>query len=354
MRMTSKERVLAALDRRPVDRFPADYWGTDEMTAKLLRHFGVESQLDLWPRLHVDKIINVAPQYVGPPLVDTTDLQVDIWGVHRAPQSYAGGVYQEIRRSPLRDCQSVAEIEATFRWPEADWYDFSGVAEACARHPEYAIEAGYAAPFYMFNNIRGLEPSLLDLAASPEIVEYCAEKIVHFLYEYHSRLFEAGQGRIDLTQVTDDFGCQYGLLVSPANFRRYYARHYQRLIGLAKQAGIRVFHHDDGAMSALLPDLVALGIDVLNPVQWRLPGMDPARLKASFGDRIAFHGGIDNQRVLPFGTLKEVEDEVHYCMETLGNGGTGYVVAPCHNAQAITPVENIVRVYEVVFHDGRT
>ena len=352
--MTPRERVLAALDRRPVDRIPTDYWGTIEMTEKLLRHFGVEDTIELWPRLRVDKILRVTPTYVGPPLVDTPELRVDYWGVHRAPQPYADGVYWEMCHWPIRECQSVEEIEATYAWPSADWFDFSGVAEACAKHAEYAVEGGYMSPFLMFNCIRGLEASLLDLVANPDIAEYCLSRICGFLYEYHRRLFEAGGGRIDITQVTDDFGCQQGLLISREAFRRYFAPHYRRLIGLAKEFGIRVFHHDDGAMGELIPDLVELGIDVLNPIQWRLPGMDPSRLKAEFGDRLSFHGGIDNQHVLPFGTLEEVEAEVHFCLSTLGRGGTGYVLAPCHNVQAITPVENVVRMYETAYHEGRT
>jgi len=346
--------VLAALDRRPVDRIPTDYWGVPEITEALLSHFGVSSTIELWPRLGVDKIISVAPTYVGPPLVDEATRQVDYWGVERTRQAVSGGSYLEISRWPLQDCRSVEEIEASYTWPSADWFDFSGVAAACrAQHAGYAVEAGYMAPFYMLNNARGLEQSLLDLVAEPAIVEYCVERITGFLYEYHSRLFEAGAGLIDLTQVTDDFGWEQGLLISREAFHRYFGAAYRRLIGLAKSAGIRVFHHDDGAMAALLPDLVELGIDVLNPIQWRLPGMDPARLKAGFGDRISFHGGVDNQRVLPFGTPAEVEAEVVHCLSTLASDGTGFVLAPCHNIQAITPVENVVRMYDAARVEGR-
>ncbi len=347
--------MLAALDRRPVDRIPTDYWGVPEITEKLLAYFGVDSTLDLWPRLGVDKIISVAPTYVGPPLVDTPDRQVDYWGVERTRQEYQGGTYFEISRWPIARCRSVEEIAATHTWPSADWFDFSGVEAEARRLREagHAVEAGYMAPFYMLNNARGLEQSLLDLVAEPSIVEYCVERITGFLHEYHSRLFESGAGLIDLTQVTDDFGWEQGLLISREAFHRYFEPSYRRLIGLAKGAGIRVFHHDDGAMAALLPDLVELGIDVLNPIQWRLPGMDPARLKAEFGDRIAFHGGVDNQRVLPFGTPDEVEAEVVQLLSTLASDGTGFVLAPCHNVQAITPVGNVVRMYDAARLHGR-
>jgi uroporphyrinogen decarboxylase len=354
--MTSRERVLAAIRRRPVDRIPTDYWGTPEMTDKLLRHLGVDDPFALWSRLGVDKIMGVSPRYVGPPLVDAPDLRVDHWGTHRRPRPYGQGadrgVYWEMSHWPLQRFGSVAEIEARYTWPSADWFDFSDVAAACRRHPEHAVMGGYMAPFYMFNNTRGLETSLLDMAAEPELTAYCLQKVTDFLYEYHLRLFESAQGGIDVTQVTDDFGSQHGLLIGVGAFRRYLREHYRRLIDLAKQFGILVFHHDDGAMADLLPDLTELGIDVLNPVQWRLPGMDPARLKAAYGSRIAFHGAIDNQHVLPFGTLRDVEEEVRFCLATLAADGTGYVLAPCHNVQVITPVENVVRMYEVARAEG--
>ena len=122
------------------------------------------------------------------------------------------------------------------------------------------------------------------------------DRSTDFLIEYHERLFEAGKGRIDLTQVTDDLGCQHGLLISPASFDRYLARPYERCISLAQSAGIRVFHHDDGAMADMLPRLVDLGHRGAQPNSVALPGMDPARLKRRYGDRIAFHGG-DRQPV---------------------------------------------------------
>jgi len=209
------------------------------------------------------------------------------------------------------------------------------------------------APFYMFNNARGLEQSLLDMGTDPDLAQYIIDRSTDFLIEYHTRLFEAGHGRIDLTQVTDDLGCQHGLLISPASFDRFLAKPYQRCIELARSAGIRVFHHDDGAMAEMLPRLVDLGIQILNPVQWRLPGMNPIRLKQRYRDRIAFHGAIDNQYVLPFGTLAEVEEEVAFCISALASDGTGYVLAPCHNIQGITPVENVIRMYDAARSIGR-
>jgi uroporphyrinogen decarboxylase len=116
-------------------------------------------------------------------------------------------------------------------------------------------------------------------------------------------------------------------------------------------AGARVFHHSDGAIRDILPDLIDAGIDILNPIQWRCRGMDRGRLKSDFGDRVVLHGGVDNQLTLPFGAPADVEREVAENLQLLGSGG-GYVLAPCHNIQPNTPVENVLTMYETGYRLG--
>ena len=117
------------------------------------------------------------------------------------------------------------------------------------------------------------------------------------------------------------------------------------MMQLAHQAGAYVFHHSDGAIKPVIPDLIEAGIDVLNPVQWRSEGMDRVELKRDFGDLVVFHGAVDNQHTLAFGSVEEVQEEVSYNIEVLGKGG-GYILAPCHNIQAVSPPENVVAMYD--------
>ena len=357
--MNSKERVLSAINGKSLDRVPCDYWATQEVTDGLKKHFGIEEDLDLWEKLRIDKIIHLTPTplwvplsryYIGPPLPDNQD----VWRVKFKPMAYADGrgVYQEIYYHPLAEVETIEEVETNYTFPQVDWFDFSHIKEECCKYPEYAIECGYASPFFIYNNIRGLEKSLMDLANNQEYAHYVIERICDFLYSFHQRLFEAGNGLIDIAEVTDDFGTQSGLMISIEMFDEFFKTHYQRLIRLAKDFGIKVFHHDDGAIRPLIPRLVKLGIEVLNPVQWRLPGMDPQELKKSFGETLCFHGGVDNQNTLPFGDPKDVEREIIHLLDTLASNGTGYILAPCHNIQPITPVSNIMTMYEVVHHYG--
>jgi uroporphyrinogen decarboxylase len=120
---------------------------------------------------------------------------------------------------------------------------------------------------------------------------------------------------------------------------------------LVHSSGAYVFHHNDGNCRAIIPDMIEAGIEVLNPIQWRAQGMQREGLKADFGDRLVFHGGVDNQYTLPFGSLDEVRQEVADDLRILGAGG-GYILAPCHNIQPVTPPENIVTMYETAYELG--
>jgi uroporphyrinogen decarboxylase len=194
--------------------------------------------------------------------------------------------------------------------------------------------------------LRGLEQSLVDPLEKPEFTHFLIQKISGFFTEYHRRCFEAARGLAQLTQVTDDYGSQAGLLISPRLFDQFYREPVQRGIDLAKEYGLYVFHHDDGDMRRLLPRLVDMGIDLLNPIQWRCGNWDLSALKSEFGDKICFHSAVDNQYTLPFGTPEEVREEVRMLKRTLGRDGTGLIIAPCHNLQPVTPVENILALYE--------
>lgn len=338
------------MEHRPLDRVPLDYWGTPEMTLKLKKHFGVSTDGELWKKLKIDKIIWTYPEYTGPPLEPDADGFFGFWGVKSRKVCYGSGgeagEYSEFSHNPLNGYGSIREIEENYTWPKADWFDYSTVWDACAGFPDHAVEGGYMAPFYVLSVLRGLEQSLMDLAGDEEMSRYLLDHICSFLYDFHERFFEAAKGRLDITQVTDDFGTQTGLMISLGMFEKYFKSPYRRFIRLAKDYRIKVFHHDDGAIMELIPELAKLNIDILNPIQWHLPGMSLKGLKDAFGASLCFHGGIDNQEVLPFGGVRDVENEVRACIEVLARDKTGYILAPCHNIQVITPVDNVLAMYD--------
>jgi len=335
------------------DRVPTDIWATDEVWAKLIPRCGATRE-EVFDTLHIDAIVSVAPDYTGPPLASVgPDEQVDHWGIRSRRFSYATGSYWEQSFHPLAAARSLRDLDE-YPWPRADWFDFSPLREKTRMVRETrVVECGYMAPFYFHNLLRGLERSLVDPLDDPDFTHEIVRRICSFFYEYHLRAFESCDGTVDVAQVTDDYGGQAGPLISLATFREFYKPHMRRFIDLCHSFHVIVFHHDDGAIRPFLPDLVEMGIDVLNPVQHTCPGMEREGLKRDFGRRICFHGGIDNQGALPFGSEEDVRNEVRRSVDTLASDGTGYILAPCHNIQAVSPVENILAMYDEAFNYGR-
>ena len=350
--MNARERMLAAINRQPLDRIPTDIWATGEVWDKLRQHFGARA--DLSAELHIDGFAGVGPEYVGPPLPPVApDESIDLWGMRRRRVKHEGGAYDEQFFYPLATAQTIDDLNA-YTWPSADWFDYSHMRDqAKVAGKNQAVQCGYMAPFYFHNLLRGLEQSLVDPLIEPEFTHHLVSKISDFFYAQHRRMFESCEGLIDVAQVTDDLGSQTGPLIGVELYREFYAPHHKRFINLCHEFGIKVFHHDDGSCRPFLPLLVEMGIDILNPIQWTCPGMDMVELKAKFGKQICFHGAVENQRILPFGTPEEVRAEVRHCIDALASDGTGYILAPCHNLQVNTPVENIIAMYDEAWKYGK-
>jgi uroporphyrinogen decarboxylase len=346
-RMTPRERWLAVLRRDSFDRFPLDYRATPEMTARLLEHMGAQDWTEARERLHIDPVLSVAGRYVGP----TLPQDEDVFGVGYELVDYGAGVYREVVRHPLARYKSVEEIEANYTWPSPDWYTYDHIPAQLEGHEDWVIQGGHYEEFATYKNLRGVAQGYADHIEHPEIVHYCMGKLADLAYACSERIFEAAGGRVIWTWVADDFGTQEALVMSPAMIREFHFPHIRRLCRLAHDYGVFAFHHSDGAVSANVPQMIEAGIDVLDPVQWRCKGMERERLVADFGDQIAFHGGMDNQFTLPFGTPEDCRQEVRDNFRILGAKG-GYILGPCHNIQPITPPENVVAMYETAYEEG--
>jgi uroporphyrinogen decarboxylase len=350
MDLTPRQRWLALLAGRSVDRIPTDYQSTPEVTARLLRDLPCATEADLWRKLHVDKRTYVEPVWKLPHHPD--DPQADMWGVRYQTVDYGTGAYQEPAYRPLAQAETVAEVHA-HRWPDPDDFDYEVIHRTLeADDGYYPIHSCCYEPFLLYGYLRGLELSFEDLALRPELADAILGHIFEFYDEHQRRAFAAGRGRIDTTWVAEDLGSQTGPLLSLEMYRRFLLPNQIKMADLARSFGIHVMYHTDGAARLFLPDLIdRVGIEILNPIQWRCPGMERERLVADFGDRLIFHGSIDNQRTLPFGTVEDVAAEVRESVAIYG--GARWICAPCHNLQPVTPTENIVALYETIHALGR-
>ena len=345
--MTPKERWLAVLTRQTPDRVPMDYWATPEITAKLMQHFGTNDYYEMLDHLKVDYLINVGPRYVGP----TPPTGTDIFGIRYTDVNYGTGVYGEAISHPLAEYITVEEIEKNYTWPDPDWWDYTIIPSQIEGRQDHAIRGGGSEPFLKYKDLRGDEQAMMDLVENPEIVEYCLGKLFDLAYSDTIRIYEAIPGKVNVSYIAEDMGGQNDLMMSPRHIRRFLLPGMKRIIDLTHSGGAYAFHHNDGNCSRILPDMLALGIDVLNPVQWRAVGMQRETLKEKYGQQLIFHGAVDNQYTLPFGSVEEVRQEVRDNLRILGAGG-GYIIAPCHNLQPITPLENILAMYDEGYHAG--
>jgi uroporphyrinogen decarboxylase len=327
-----------------------DLTATPEVMSRLFKELNCADEKALWEKLHVDGRVEVTPVWKLPHHPD--DPQGDMWGVRYQRIDYGTGAYEEPSHHPLATAGTVADIHR-HRWPNPDDFDYTAVSRSIeAADGRYPIHGGWFEPFLFYGYLRGLEKAFEDLVLNPDIAEAILGHIFDFSYEYHRRLFEAGKGQIDTTWVAEDLGAQKGPLMSLAMYRRFLLPNQVRMADLGRKHGVHIMYHTDGAARIFLPDLVdKVGIEVLNPIQWRCPGMEREALVRDFGHRIAFHGSIDNQQTLPFGTVADVETEVAESVRLYEN--FRWICAPCHRIQAVTPTANILAMYETIHRLGR-
>lgn len=342
--MTPRERWLAVLNRQKPDRVPMDYWATPEIHERLIAHFGVKKLHEALKKMHVDFVVAPGPRYIGP--------RRSMFGFKGRRIDYGSGSYWETTNHPLAKYRSVAEIKANYVWPTADWFDFSRMREKLKGYEDYPVNGGGSEPFLTYKDLRGDAQAMLDLVENPEIVHYCLDILFDLAYQTTLRRLEELKGNVTYIYVAEDMGGQTNLMISPKHIREYLLPGMKRMAELAHSSGVFVFHHNDGNCLGIIPDMIeTVGIDILNPIQWRSVGMERENLKARFGDKLIFHGALDNQQTLPFGTTEDVRKEVHDNMRILGAGG-GYILAPCHNIQPVTPIENILAMYEEGYEAG--
>lgn len=354
-----KKRVMDALAHIQPDKVPVDYWAVPEVNQALLKGFGLMSEDQLLKKLKID-IRYVKPSSSESDFKEQPDGSlhkrlsdgtfVDIWGVKRKKITWSKGSYLEVIDSPLGEANSTREIE-NYSWPDVEVFDYESIVKQCLNYRDFAIICTgdrlttRASIFKLAMYLRGMDKLLMDLALNPKLVGALVAKLLEFHLEHNRRIFEVAAKYIDIFMLGDDFGSENGLLISLAMFRKFFKPALRDLINLAKKFGLKTMLHTCGGVKKLIPDLIEIGLDILNPIQTRAKNMDPKELKKEFGKDICFHGSIDIQRTLPFGTPDEIKRTVSSRIKTLGEGG-GFILAPSHNLQPDIPIDNIVAMYE--------
>lgn len=345
--LTHRERVRLALDHQETDRIPIAMVcsGINPPAYQALkaylapaRHISVEDYLR--PLLDIK---DIGPAYVGPTLPEGTD----IWGVHRKPVSYGEGAYDEIEFYPLADASGLGDIEE-HSWPLTDYFDYSSLPERIAaiqKDGPYCLMASNGNIFETSWYMRGFQQIFVDLALNPDLVHAIFERVCDFFIGHFTKLLSAANGQIDLVFTADDIGGQNGLLMSLDMWSEHIKPYHARLNRVIHELGAKVIYHSDGAVMDAVPGLMDMGIDVLQALQFDAKGMDPLKLKETYGGRLCFEGGVSVQKTLPFGRPEDVRKEVQERIDILGRNG-GYILGPSHAIQAGTPPENVVALFD--------
>jgi uroporphyrinogen decarboxylase len=375
----SRQRIVTALDHREPDRVPFDL-GSTAVTGihrnayvALRSYLGlreVPTQLadtaeqiavvdnDLAERLGVDTR-GIASFYVPPLIQDTVEDQryVDDYGIGwRMPRD--GGLYFDMFQHPLEGDPDDAAL-ARYPWPEAPSRDQLApmrtriLAEVASRPRAIVVESVCSGMMETASWLRGYEDFFTDVALEPRRAGIVLDHVLRQKLDYWDRLLDLVGDVIDVVKEVDDLGSQNDLLISPDAYRRLVKPRHRELFDLIhSKTAARVFFHSDGAIRKLIPDLIDVGVDILNPVQVNAAQMDTRELKAEFGKDLSFWGGgIDTQRILCRGTKSEIQDEVRRRLDDLMPGG-GFVFATVHNVQADVSPESFMTMWDTVKEFG--
>ncbi len=353
--MNSRERVLAAAERRRTDRPPCSLRCIDETWEALQDFFGVGTRLEVQDCLDTD-IRWITLPYIGPADRSAVPLGsegTDYWGCKNRKVANDFNVYYEIYEHPLAHARSVADVEA-YDWPRLDWWDYAAlpglIEEATCTQPRAIllhIGGAFETPWF----IRGFEQFLTDLRLNPEIAEAISNRASQYYYDRALAALAAAPGMIDIISSGGDLGCQRGMLLNPRLWRQHIKPYAARLITPFRQMGFKTFYHSCGSCVPVIPDLIEMGVDILDPVQITAAGMTPANLFRLFGERLTFHGAVDETELLTHATPADVNRETEKMIDALGGMG-GYIVAPTHQLQGDTRIGNVMALFDAV-HDYR-
>jgi len=379
--MTSRERLLTALDHREPDRVPIDLGGNQtgihrDAYRALTQHLGLNSRVEIMDavqqlaqpseevlqRLHVDTryiAAGAAADWKGGIVEAERDGRrwhdlTDEFGVRWSMPE--GGMYMDITLHPLADA-SIDDVKA-YPFPKGSGVGrFNGLRERALRLKKdtpYAVVSGISGVVYEICwYMRGLEQWFMDLMTEPEFCEALIDRTCGFWLDWFREFLDEIGDVVDVIMIGDDLAGQQGPLFRPELYRQIVKPRQKKLVQyIRSRTKAKIWYHTCGGCRAYIPELLDNGIDILNPVQISAADMDPSGLKRDFGERLTFWGGgIDSQKVLPSAPPEEIREHVRRHLEVWKPGG-GYVFNNVHNIQAGVPPENVVALYDAAYEFG--
>jgi len=387
--MNKKERYLAALKFKPVDRIPTVYRGLVPFTKSLMSYFGIgepddpilllkhykellnATGADLWTIGSRQYFSNFVPKYMGPEL-DYLDqayfcamgVKVKIEKIEKYDFNYF--VYSGF---PLSEYDDPKRVEG-FLKKRINFFDYKN----CINHQLadenfgsfFNNEAAYKIldyknfinsdedvisigdlmnyPFMLCSYLRGMDNFLMDMAGNIKMAEAIISEVCEFLLEVNRRLLEETTIKADVFATYDDVASQEGLMFSPQLFKKYFLPYWKKIISMVKSKGLIFGWHCCGNVNEVLPLMIDAGIDMFDVVQTSAKDMEIEKFYKKFGKNVCINGAIDVQKLLVSGTLKMVKEEVKKIKNLWGNRG-GAIIGPSHEVLPETPIENVLAIY---------
>lgn len=339
---TPKARVRAALDRRPTDRVPIFLWFHPDTLQ------GLANLLELPPARVIDALgDDIRQTWVGNNHAmegivheHEGETHIDDWGIEWIRE----GAFNQIRHYPLQD--ATPDAIRAYRFPHDRIPALLGNMDAVMAASDGHFIGCDISPclFEMACRLRGMEGAIADLAEDTAGAADVFDRAAAFAVDLAERA--CSRFALDWLWTGDDVGGQQAMIMSPASWRALIKPRLERIVRVGRLHNLPVAFHSCGAIRPILPDLIEIGVDVLNPLQCRCPGMDPLELKHEFGRHLTFMGGLDTQQLLPRGTAAEVRAEAARLIEGMTSDGGGFILAGSHTIPPETPLDNLFAVYE--------
>ena len=383
MPMTSRERVLTAINHEQPDRIPLVVGVNNATGIKMKPYRGIKNLAGIyapdnyiydWPelgtaeideetmcRLHSDVrgVLDFEPEEVRKRnrQRDPHSDCINSWGSGQT-EIVPGDWYPGIH--PIPEATTIKDLDDYQGWP--DMNDPSRVAHVreyakrLAEENQFAIMATpwLLFPFERAHAMQGMEPFLLNMAMYPDFARALLEKIAHYCKQLMGHFLEELGDNVDIIKIGDDLGTQNSLMISPKMYRDILKPIHADFISFIKaRTNAKVLFHSCGDVAPLIGDFIDIGVDILNPIQTSTGSIsDLPLLKKRFGKNLVFCGGIDSHRILPFGTVEEVREEVRRVMQALGPGG-GCMIGAVHTVMNDVPPENVLAMVDAVEEFGR-
>ena len=373
--MDSFKRVLKAINFKEPDRVPLDICGTTvsgiaiTTLKKLLKKYNYESKIDIpdyiqqigIPSPSFLSFLNVDTKRVGPHRIPDFDRKVkkinhrkriiDFWNIEYLMKE--NEYYFNQVSWPLAKENNLKDAILAYNFPKPDKnYLKKTIKKNVKKNSTFypILDRDCAGLLEMSTRLRGVEKFFNDLYLEKKFAEVLIDKILEYKFAYWDITLDAFGKREVIISEADDYGTESSLLISPKMLKDIFFPRLKKLFKFIKEKNpkARIFFHSCGAIREIIPDLIDIGVDILNPIQYKAAGMGLKNLKKDFGKEIVFWGGgIDTQKILPFGTTTAVKDEVKRVLDIMAPGG-GYVFATVHNIQADIPIKNIVSMLETL------